>query len=686
MDIRKNLSIFTHLLALTGYLSLSLGNNTNLIITVLYLIVLFLSLFYDLSNRKYLVNNTISNILALILIIFLSTRLILFNEELLTILIYFIVYVQLIKFLGKKELKDYEQIILISFFQILAGAVTSTKIIYGLLLIVFILISIITIFLFNINKEQSDIKDGLNKDKYFNFKTLISSASIIWICVIVMSLAVFLFMPRFKGNFLSSSLLNKQKLSSGFNEEIELGQLGEIKKDSSPVMRVKFLDKVKKDLPDTLYWRGLALDYFDGVSWKQSYKNQRTRIEKNYEGLFVLEKKEKTDLAEHEIVAQPIDTNVIFSANTPVAFGDLPFRNLFSVNNSYFHSGPFSNNTKYTAYSDLNIPGRDKLINASGKLPRGILIKYTKPFNVSRDIINLSKEIQIQDKSDFENADNVKEYLRNNLSYTRVLENIGDKPPLDQFLFEGKEGHCEYFATAMVVILREMGIPSRLVTGFVGGEYNSIGGYYLIRESDAHAWVEVYFPEYGWISFDPTPGNDTDLYKGFNIVTGSLEYLRYRWNRYVVDYNINDQRKILKNIKNRSEKFNFNYTSKFRLNNFKLLIALIFIVFISILFHNKIRIIFGFLGNKNNSLSVASKIYLKSLNYLKKNGFNKPHYMTSNEFLDYMSSKNYNKNTEFATITKIYNKIKFGGIEDEILITKLSETFNRLKKKSYKKQ
>jgi len=185
MDIRKNLSIFTHLLALTGYLSLSLGNNTSLIITGLYLIVLFLSLFYDLSNRKYLVNNTISNILALILIIFLSTRLILFNEELLTILIYFIVYVQLIKFLGKKELKDYEQIILISFFQILAGAVTSTKIIYGLLLIVFILISIITIFLFNINKEQPDIKDGLNKDKYFNFKTLISSVSIIWICVIV---------------------------------------------------------------------------------------------------------------------------------------------------------------------------------------------------------------------------------------------------------------------------------------------------------------------------------------------------------------------------------------------------------------------------------------------------------------------------------------------------------------------
>jgi len=686
MDTRKNLSIFTHLLALTGYLSLFLGNNTNLIITGLYLLVLFLSLFYDLSNRNYLVNNTISNILALILIIFLGTRLFLFNEELLNILIYFIVFVQLIKFLGKKELKDYEQIILISFFQILAGAVTTTKIIYGLLLIVFVLISIITIFLFNINKEQSDIKDVIEKDKYFNFKTLISSATIIWICVIVMSLTVFLFMPRLKGNFLTSSLLNKQKLSSGFNEEIELGQVGEIKKDSSPVMRVKFLNKIKEDLPDTLYWRGLALDYFDGVFWKQSYKNQRTRIEKNYEGLFVVEKKKKTDLAEHEIVTQPIDTDVVFSANKPVAFADLPFRNLFSVNNSYFHGGTFSNNTKYTAYSDLYIPARDLLINASGNLPREILIKYTKPFNVSRDIINLSKEIQMQNKSDFENAENVKDYLINNLSYTRVLENSGDYPPLDQFLFDGKEGHCEYFATAMVVILREMGIPSRLVTGFVGGEYNSLGRYYLIRESDAHAWVEVYFPEYGWINFDPTPGNDTDLYKGFNIITGSLEYLRYRWNRYVVDYNINDQQKILKNIKNRSEKLNFYYASKFRLNNLKLLIALILIVLIFILFYNKIRIIIDFLKNKNNGISVASKIYIKSLKYLKKHGFNKPHYMTSNEFLNYMSSKNYNKSTEFAAITRIYNKIKFGGIEDEKLNFQLRESFNRLKKKSYKKQ
>ena len=61
----------------------------------------------------------------------------------------------------------------------------------------------------------------------------------------------------------------------------------------------------------------------------------------------------------------------------------------------------------------------------------------------------------------------------------------------------------------MVVILREMGIPARLVTGFLGGEFNNLGDYYLVRESDAHAWVEVYFPEYGWVSFDPTPSDDS---------------------------------------------------------------------------------------------------------------------------------------------------------------------------------
>ena len=81
----------------------------------------------------------------------------------------------------------------------------------------------------------------------------------------------------------------------------------------------------------------------------------------------------------------------------------------------------------------------------------------------------------------------------------------GSADPLAVFLFESRAGHCEYFATAMAVMLRQTGIPARLVNGFRTGEYNALGDAWVVRQYDAHSWVEAYFKPYGWIEFDPTP-------------------------------------------------------------------------------------------------------------------------------------------------------------------------------------
>ena len=253
MDIRKNLSVFTHFLALAGYAALSLNGNANIPVFLLYITILFTSLYFDVAGNKYVLRTSYCNILAVALILFLSARIFLFGDEIFFVLISFITYVQLIKFLGKKDISDYEQIILISFFQLLAGAATTTRIVYGVMLFIFVLLSIVTIFLFNIYKEQNQTKDGIKKDRQFRYRALISSTVLIWTGVIILTLSAFLFMPRFKGNFLSSSLLNKNRLSTGFNTEIELGQVGEIKKDSTPVMRVKFLNKSRDELPETIY-------------------------------------------------------------------------------------------------------------------------------------------------------------------------------------------------------------------------------------------------------------------------------------------------------------------------------------------------------------------------------------------------------------------------------------------------
>jgi len=101
--------------------------------------------------------------------------------------------------------------------------------------------------------------------------------------------------------------------------------------------------------------------------------------------------------------------------------------------------------------------------------------------------------------------------LRHHYRYTLHLPTTAPKDPLANFLFERKEGHCEYFASAMAVMLRSLAIPSRVVNGFRGGEFNDLNGQYVVRASDAHSWVEAYFPGHGWVGFDPTPASSLPL-------------------------------------------------------------------------------------------------------------------------------------------------------------------------------
>src|SRR6202008_3744488 len=108
--------------------------------------------------------------------------------------------------------------------------------------------------------------------------------------------------------------------------------------------------------------------------------------------------------------------------------------------------------------------------------------------------------------------------------------------PLEDFLFVQRRGHCEYFATALAILLRTQGIPTRVVNGFFGGEWNEFGGYYAVRQGDAHAWVEGYFPEAGWVMFDPTPTAPLSRGGIFGFFDRLYDAARIRWFTYVIDY------------------------------------------------------------------------------------------------------------------------------------------------------
>ena len=113
--------------------------------------------------------------------------------------------------------------------------------------------------------------------------------------------------------------------------------------------------------------------------------------------------------------------------------------------------------------------------------------------------------------------------------------------PLANFLFERKQGHCEYFASSMAVMLRSLGIPARLVNGFRTGEFNDLTSQYVVRASNAHSWVEVFFPGYGWIAFDPTPGASIQVRTGWSRIGLYMDAMASFWRDWVVNYDAGHQ-------------------------------------------------------------------------------------------------------------------------------------------------
>ena len=147
----------------------------------------------------------------------------------------------------------------------------------------------------------------------------------------------------------------------------------------------------------------------------------------------------------------------------------------------------------------------------------------------------------------------IERWLDANYTYTLDLADPHGAEPIEFFLDTRKKGHCEYFASAFVVLARAAGIPARNVNGFYGGEWNEYEGRIAVRAGDAHAWAEVYFPGAGWVTFDPTPPARVDeLGRGGTGVWARmrrlLDSVRFAWTKWVVEYDLFSQLSLFRTI------------------------------------------------------------------------------------------------------------------------------------------
>jgi hypothetical protein len=217
-------------------------------------------------------------------------------------------------------------------------------------------------------------------------------------------------------------------------------------------------------------------------------------------------------------------------------------------------SSPPSSRIRYSVTSQVPRLVADERTASILAYPDPIRSHYLQVPVGSQQVEDLAQRVSQQATTPFGRTLAIQEHLLKNYRYSLEADTATLSHPLEEFLFTRKTGYCEHYATAMVVMLRTVGIPARLVTGFLATEWNEYGGYFTVRQRDAHAWVEVYFPHSGWITMDPTPTvNAAVTTSRWELLSRLGDSVRLQWDRLFVRYSAKDQLAVVHGVREGSD-------------------------------------------------------------------------------------------------------------------------------------
>jgi len=310
---------------------------------------------------------------------------------------------------------------------------------------------------------------------------------------------------------------------SGFNDQVEPGKSTSIAESGAPVFRAE----MQRQPQQQLYWRGTVFNRVEGQRWLRVEPPPEHII---YRGQRVIQ----------TIYPEPGVSRVLPALSAPAELALQRSRRSFD--GVYEYSGRTGKRFTYRAesVSSATMP-------VAGEIRRSFYLAL--PENQPPRIRQLAADIRRKGASDAARLEQLEIYFRNGgFSYSKTGLPTGERA-LEKFLFESKQGHCEFFAASFALILRSAGVPARIVGGYLGGEYNDLGGYYLVREEAAHVWVEVFINGTGWVRVDPSSfaqnagavwGRQPDrgLMGKLRLMIDSLDHT---WNSTVITYDLESQ-------------------------------------------------------------------------------------------------------------------------------------------------
>jgi len=395
------------------------------------------------------------------------------------------------------------------------------------------------------------------------------ASSMMALGVLGVSMVFFFLFPRLGMGFFMARTRGSQAVV-GFSDQVTLGGFGNLKTSAQVVMRVTFPEDPDR-LDKPLRVKGVSFDHYDTLSHSWQRVDDPVWVLLHHGDRYAVPRTpgpkagaERTFVARFYMEPMSATNKVLFAPPRPlwVEFVDSQYdgmrgrrkRVAQALGGDLTYRAPADTALVYkvSAVESIGESQRGRLLrDVRGKLPRWVRDRWTSlPSGLDPRIAGLADELAGKNEGLYAEARAIEAGLQRRWTYS--LEGGHDpEAPLADFLFGIKKGHCEYFASAMVLMMRSRGHAARLVNGFVGGEYNRFGNYRMIRQADAHSWVEVYFPRLGWQTFDPTPPSGQLAPSEDGIVAGVrrlIDGAAMVWYTWVVEYDLERQVSVFRDI------------------------------------------------------------------------------------------------------------------------------------------
>jgi transglutaminase-like putative cysteine protease len=507
----------------------------------------------------------------------------------------FLCFLLVNKLWNRRASRDYLHAYVTSFLMLVAGAALSSDLTYAGCFVAYVVFATWTLTLFHLRREMEENyllkhSDGAQSERVeveriLNSRRIVGGSfllatSVVSVLIFVCATLVFFMIPRIGFGFFLSHGRNG-RATVGFSERVDLGEYGLIKDNPQVVMRI--------ELPagppaEPLHLRGVSFDRYQDGHWSRTDKVQTLPLRRFgsqwivgiAQGERISPKKLKSLLAhayEQRVYLDPLDTPVLFGAAQPTVFEVAPsltanpieleargpdevlaMERHLDMATGRVYGVERKTGLRYTVYSDDSRPPEAELAKIlDGPTVRGPdLAPYlTLPADMPQRVTELARKLTDNVSGPYNKARVIERYLQTRLKYTLDLKRDAHYEPLEDFLFVQKAGHCAYFASAMAVMLRVVGVPTRSVNGFLAHEWNGYGHYLAVRQRDAHSWVEAWIDGVGWMSFDPTPsgpaqGGENDWLARIRQITDTAEMA---WFKYVIEYDLAKQTDLANGVR-----------------------------------------------------------------------------------------------------------------------------------------